>query len=580
MSKENYVSRKKKITVISLSAIFLVALVVAVTVGVNLHHSSSSDEDKSNNNLSATMKAIKLICQPTDYKEECVKSLSSEAGNTTDSKELIKAAFTAAMDHINEAAKKSNVLKELEKDPRAKKALDSCKELMDSSTDEFKNSFDQLGDFDGTRVDELLNDLRIWLSAAITYQETCLDAFQNTTGDAGEKMRAALKSAMQMSSNSLAIVSDLSKVLSNFNFPSLGRRLLEHDVPVLGHGELYPDWFTDIPGSRRLLAASPAQIKPDVTVAKDGSGQFKTINEALPLIPKNSNKTFVIYIKEGVYQEYVELNKSMTHVMMIGDGPHKTRITGNKNFVDGIPTFKTCTVGVSGDYFIAKNIGIANTAGAEKHQAVALKVQSDFSIFYNCSFDGYQDTLYAHTKRQFYRDCTISGTIDFVFGDSAAVFQSCTFVVRKPMDNQQCIVTAQGRKERRQPSAIILLNSKVVADPALYPVRFQRKVYLGRPWKEFSRTIIMKTHLDDLIQPEGWSPWLGNFGINTCFYTEFQNVGPGSNTTQRVKWRGIKTITGQHALDFTPGRFLGGDTWIKTTGVPYHPGFLNETEKA
>lgn len=579
MSKENNVSRKKKITVISLSAIFLVALIVAVTVGVNLHHSSSSDDDKSNNNLSATMKAIKLICQPTDYKEECVKSLSSEAGNTTDSKELIKAAFKAAMDDINEAANKSNVLNELEKDPRAKKALDICKELMDSSTDEFKNSFDQLGDFDVTKVDDLLDNLRIWLSAAITYQETCLDAFQNTTGDAGEKMRAALKSAMQMSSNSLAIVSDLSKVLSNFNFPSIGRRLLEHDVPVLGHGELYPEWFNDIPGSRRLLAASPAQIKPDVTVAKDGSGQFKTINEALPLIPKNSNKTFVIYIKEGVYQEYVELNKSMTHVMMIGDGPQKTRITGNRNFVDGIPTFKTCTVGVSGDYFIAKNIGIENTAGAEKHQAVALKVQSDFSVFYNCSFAGYQDTLYAHTKRQFYRDCTISGTIDFIFGDSAAVFQNCTFVVRKPMDNQQCIVTAQGRKERRQPSAIILLNSKVVADPAFYPVRFQRKAYLGRPWKEFSRTIIMKTHLDDLIQPEGWSPWLGNFGINTCFYTEFQNVGPGSNTTQRVKWRGVKTITAQHALDFTPGRFLGGDTWIKATGVPYHPAFLNETEK-
>lgn len=579
MSKENHISRKKKITVISLSAIFLVALVVAVTVGVNLHHSSSSDDDNSSNNLSATMKAIQLICQPTDYKEECVKSLSSEAGNTTDSKELIRASFKAAMDYINEAANKSNVLKELEKDSRAKKALDSCKELMDSSTDEFKNSFDQLGDFDGTKVDELLNDLRIWLSAAITYQETCLDAFQNTTGDAGEKMRAALKSAMQMSSNSLAIVSDLSKVLSNFDFPSLGRRLLEHDVPVLGHGELYPDWFNDSPGSRRLLAASPAQIKPDVIVAKDGSGRFKTINEALPLIPKNSNKTFVIYIKEGVYQEYVELNKSMTHVMMIGDGPDKTRITGNRNFVDGIPTFKTCTVGVSGDYFIARNIGIENTAGAEKHQAVALKVQSDFSAFYNCSFDGYQDTLYAHTKRQFYRDCTISGTVDFVFGDSAAVFQNCNFVVRKPMDNQQCIVTAQGRKERRQPSAIILVDSKIVADPAFYPVRFLRKAYLGRPWKEFSRTIIMKTHLDDLIQPEGWSPWLGNFGINTCFYTEFQNVGPGSNTTQRVKWRGIKTITSQHALDFTPGKFLGGDTWIKTTGVPYHPGFLNETDK-
>ncbi len=230
---------------------------------------------------------------------------------------------------------------------------------------------------------------------------------------------------------------------------------------------------------------------------------------------------------------------------------------------------------VSGDYFIAKNIGFENSAGPEKHQAVALKVQSDLSVFYNCSMDGYQDTLYVHTKRQFYRDCTISGTIDFVFGDAASVFQNCTFLVRKPMDNQQCIVTAQGRKERRQPSAIVLQGCTILADPALYQYRFERKVYLGRPWKEYSRTIIMESYLDDLIQPTGWLPWMGDFGLKTCFYTEFDNIGPGAvNSTHRVKWRGIKNITRKHALDFAPGRFLRGDSWIKSTGVPYISGFI------
>lgn len=188
--------------------------------------------------------------------------------------------------------------------------------------------------------------------------------------------------------------------------------------------------------------------------------------------------------------------------------------------------------------------------------------------------DGYQDTLYTHTKRQFYRDCTISGTIDFIFGDAAVIFQNCTFVVRKPLDNQQCIVTAQGRKERRQPSAIIIQNSTFTADPEYYPYRNELKSYLGRPWKEFSRTIIMESYIEDLIQPSGWLPWAGDFALRTCFYTEFRNRGPGAKTHDRVKWRGIKTIKPSHAIDFAPGRFLSGDRWIPSTGVPYNSGLF------
>lgn len=226
---------------------------------------------------------------------------------------------------------------------------------------------------------------------------------------------------------------------------------------------------------------------------------------------------------------------------------------------------------VVGDYFVAKNIGFENSAGAIKHQAVALRVSSDYAVFYNCSMDGYQDTLYTHAKRQFYRDCTISGTIDFVFGDAPAVFQNCTFLVRKPLINQQNIVTAQGRKQRRQPTAIVIQNSTITAHPELYAERLIFKTYLGRPWKEFSRTIIMESFIDDLIQPDGWLPWMGSFGLKTCWYTEFNNYGPGANKKARVTWNGIKNITRQHALDFTPGRFLRGDTWIKATGVPYTP---------
>lgn len=265
----------------------------------------------------------------------------------------------------------------------------------------------------------------------------------------------------------------------------------------------------------------------------------------------------------------------MTHVVFVGDGAKKTRITGNKNFKDGVNTYRTATVVVQGDYFVAIDVGFENSAGPQKHQAVAIRVQADRSIFFRCRMDGYQDTVYAHTMRQFYRDCVISGTIDFVFGDAVAVFQNCTFVVRKPMENQQCIVTAQGRKERYQPSGIVIQGGAIVSDPQYYPVRFDNKAYLARPWKNFSRTIFMDTFIGDLIQPDGYMPWQGPEGLtgmDTCFYGEFHNRGPGSDSSKRVKWQGIKALTSENAANFLPSTFFHGDEWIKVTRIPYYPG--------
>lgn len=220
-------------------------------------------------------------------------------------------------------------------------------------------------------------------------------------------------------------------------------------------------------------------------------------------------------------------------------------------------------------------MGFENSAGPHKHQAVAVRVQADKSIFYKCSFDGYQDTLYAHAMRQFYGDCTISGTIDFIFGDAVAVFQNCTFVVRKPLKNQQCIVTAQGRKERHQPSGIVIHGGSIVSEPKYQGVRFENKAYLARPWKNYSRTIFMDTYIDDLIQPDGYMPWDGSEGLSgmdTCFYAEYNNTGPGSNISKRVKWRGIKHLTAKSASSFLPSKFFHGDDWIKVTKVPYSSG--------
>lgn len=224
---------------------------------------------------------------------------------------------------------------------------------------------------------------------------------------------------------------------------------------------------------------------------------------------------------------------------------------------------------------MAKDMGFENSAGAAKHQAVALRVSGDRAIFFQCQMDGYQDTLYTHTYRQFYRDCTITGTIDFIFGDAAAVFQNCKMIVRKPMDNQGCMVTAQGRKDRRSTGGIILQGCSITAEPAFMQAQPPIKSFLGRPWKEFSRTIIMKSYIDKNIVPEGWSPWTGTFGMDTSYYAEYQNKGPGSDTSKRVTWKGIqKNLSQQDILQFTAGRFFQGDAWIPVAGIPYDSGMM------
>ncbi|XP_073030595.1 pectinesterase-like [Primulina eburnea] len=554
---------KKKVAVAGVASILLVAAVVAVTVGVSKNGGSGSNESSTTNTptISTSSKAAQAICSPTDYKEACEESLAG--ANTTDPKELIKLAFNAAVENIGDALKNSTLLKDAATDERTKGALETCEELLNTSIDDLKRSLDKFGEFDVSNLDEYMKDVRTWLSGAITYQETCIDAFENTTGDTGEKMKQLLKTASELSSNGLAMVTDFSSILSSLQLGNIGssRRLLEaNDTPS----------FFDTK-ARRLLSVTPTSLKPNAVVAQDGSGQFKTIGAAISSVPKKNNQTFVIFVKAGLYKETVIIPKKVNNIVLIGEGPDKTRITGNKNFADGTQTFHSATLAVNGDGFIAKDIAIENTAGAEKHQAVAVRVSGDKSIFYNVHMDGFQDTLYAHAYRQYYSDCVISGTIDFIFGDAMSIFQNTRMVVRKPLENQACMVTAQGRKDPRGVGAIVLQNCDIVAEPAFTATKPALEAYLGRPWKEYSRTIIMQSNIDGFISPEGWSPWAGTFALDTLYYGEYQNRGPGSNQAGRVHWKGIKKISPQIAESFTGGKMYTDDVWVKSSGVPYVP---------
>ncbi|KAJ0093986.1 hypothetical protein Patl1_25012 [Pistacia atlantica] len=559
--------QKKKIAVINVSVLIFVALVVAILDSVRRTGAANGGGALSSLHVTTTSKAIKSICQPTDYKETCEKSLAIAGGNLTDPKDLIKIEFKVAIDELKLALKNISAWKEENKGPKIKQAFTNCNDLLESAIEDLKVCYSKMGALDVRKPNDYIQDVKVFLSGAATFQESCFDEFNKVKRDYKEKMKTLLNTSRELTSNGLAMMNDFSSVLNSSNITSTKIRLLSHDE--------FPSWVNE--GHRRLLAETPGTIQADVIVAQDGSGKFKTISEALNLVPdfKNNptNKSFVIYIKEGIYKEYVTVTKQMRNVMFIGDGSQKTKITGYKNFIDGTNTMNTATVAVLGPKFIAKDIGFENSAGAKKHQAVALRVQADRSIFFNCQMDGYQDTLYAHAHRQYYRDCTITGTIDYIFGDAAAVFQNCKMIFRKPIANQKVIVTAQGRSDKNSVTGLVLQNCTISADPEYVAVKNANQGYLGRPWKMFSRTIYLQSEIDDVIQPDGWLPWNGKFALDTLWYAEYGNRGLGSDTAKRVAWPGIKKLTPEQAADFTIERFFVVD-WIKPSSVPYNLGMF------
>ena len=205
---------------------------------------------------------------------------------------------------------------------------------------------------------------------------------------------------------------------------------------------------------------------------------------------------------------------------------------------------------------------------------MALRSASDLSVFYRCAIKGYQDTVMAHAQRQFYRECYIYGTVDVIFGNAAVVFQNCMIFVRRPLLGQANMITAQGRGDPYQNTGISIHNSQIRAAPDLKPVVGSFETYLGRPWQQYSRVMVMKSYIGDLVSPLGWSPWDNtNFAQVTLYFGEYKNFGPCSSTTNRVKWPGFHDITSPiEASSFTVTGLLAGRTWLPATGVPFSPG--------
>ncbi|KAG4917208.1 hypothetical protein AAZX31_02G008300 [Glycine max] len=555
------------------SAVSLI-LVVGVVIGVVAVVQSPKGVNNNNNGgeLKTSNRAVTALCQGSDDQKLCHEVLSSS--NSTDPKEYIATVVRTSMDSVIKAFNMSDRLTVEHGNSSAgmKMALEDCKDLLQSAIHDLEASGVLVKESSLQDVHQRTAELKNWLGAVVAYQQSCLDGFDT---DGEKKVQEQLQSGSldnvgKLTGLALDVVSGISHILQsldlNLALKPASRRLLEVDQ------EGYPTWVSA--ADRKLLAQlNDGAVLPHATVAKDGSGQFTTVLDAINSYPKKHQGRYIIYVKAGIYDEYITVDKKKPNLFIYGDGPTNTIITGRKNFHEGTKTMRTATFSTVAEDFMAKSIAFENTAGAEGHQAVALRVQGDRSVFFDCAMRGYQDTLYAHAHRQFYRNCEISGTIDFIFGYSTTLIQNSKILVRKPMANQQNIVVADGTGQKNMPTGIVLHNCEIMPDPTLLADRLSVKTYLARPWKAFSRAVFIENVIGDLIQPDGYIPW-NPIEPNTqdCYFAEFGNTGPGSVAQARAKF-GKGLISKQEAAQFTAEPWLQASTWLPAAGVPFDASF-------
>lgn len=311
--------------------------------------------------------------------------------------------------------------------------------------------------------------------------------------------------------------------------------------------------------------AQDPKYPSEITVSQQGNGNYKTIQEAINSIRDLGEKEVTINIKNGIYQEKIIIPSWKTKVKLIGESKDHTIITNNdfsgKVIASGLDafglpkmsTYTSYTVLIQGNDVTLENLSIINSAG-RVGQAVALHVEGDRFVAKHCSILGNQDTLYAATanSRQFYQDCSIEGTTDFIFGKATAVFQNC--IIKNLSDSY---ITAASTS-KNQPYGFVFFNCKIVADSAV------KKAYLGRPWRPYAKTVFINCDLGKHIVPEGWNPWKGDKMFpdkeQTAFYAEFKSSGQGASPKTRLSW--TKQLSEKEAKIYTLKNILSGtDQW-------------------
>lgn len=276
-----------------------------------------------------------------------------------------------------------------------------------------------------------------------------------------------------------------------------------------------------------VVSAAWAQERQDtIVVSRDGTGNFRTLQEAIESARAFMDYTVTIYVKNGVYKEKVIVPSWVENIDIIGEDRDKTIITYDDHAnINKMGTFRTYTVKVEGSDITFKNLTIENNA-AQFGQAVALHTEGDRLKFINCRILGNQDTIYTGAKftRLYFKDCYIDGTTDFIFGPSTALFENCMIHSKR----NSYVTAASTPKEAKY--GYIFKHCKLTAEPGV------DKVYLGRPWRPYAYTLFIECELGKHIVPAGWHNWGKQSNEETARYMEYKNTGEGANVSERVAW--------------------------------------------
>ena len=271
----------------------------------------------------------------------------------------------------------------------------------------------------------------------------------------------------------------------------------------------------------------------NIVVAQDGSGDFTTVQAAINAVPdyRKAGPTR-IYIKKGMYKEKIVIAESKQGVQLIGedgavltydDYAQKPNIFG-----EGKGTSGSGSVYIFGPDFFAENITFENTSGPVG-QAVACHVAGDRAVFRRCRFLGFQDTLYTfgENTREYYEDCYIEGTVDFIFGKATAVFNRCELRSKRTGGFLTAPATPQSSSY-----GYVFYDCKLTADEGVEA----GSVWLSRPWRPYGKTVFIRCKMGEHIRPEGWNNWGKTDNERTAYYAEYQCYGKGADTSRRVAW--------------------------------------------
>ncbi|XP_058747390.1 pectinesterase 31-like [Vicia villosa] len=272
-----------------------------------------------------------------------------------------------------------------------------------------------------------------------------------------------------------------------------------------------------------------------LTVSQDGTGNYRTVQEAIDAVPLRNTCRTVIRISPGIYRQPLYVPKTKNFITFVGLFPGDIVLTWNNtaNKIDhhqgskviGNGTFGCGSTIVEGEDFIAENITFENSSPEGSGQAVAVRITADRCAFYDCRFLGWQDTLYLHYGKLYLRDCYIEGSVDFIFGNSTALLEHCHIHCKSAG-----FITAQSRKSPHEKTGFVFLRCVITGNGG------SSYTYLGRPWGPYGRVVFAFTYMDQCIKHVGWNNW-GNVENETsaCFY-EYRCFGLGFVPSKRVKW--------------------------------------------